>query len=617
MFAKVVFNLPIEGPFDYAIPAGWQERLLPGSRVRVSFGSRFRLGYVVAKAKDSALKKVKPLAKIIDCAPLLDKAMLELTRAVADYYACSWGEAIEAALPQGLRKGKDIEGLEEIEKTKLEKNPAEVLILQTMNELRRIEIYAQQIRQCLDAGKGVIVLSPDIESAVLLAGEIKNRLAGFDTGLLHSRLPEKEELKSWIAIKSGRVKIAVGTRMAVFAPFSNLGLIIVQQEQSAVYKSDASPHYHAAGVARLRAKMQGARLILSGISPSLESWYEARKKRIKFLIKETEIPAAEIKAVDLKRAGLAIGKKRLRISIALEEAINRALSEQKRVLLFLNRRGFALFIRCSNCSAILRCPRCNANLILNFKSGKLLCHFCNYKTAAARVCPECNSGYIRYMGLGTEKLESELSRLYPGIEVARLDREERSLADSARIVVATELIFKNPQLNFGLIGVISLDSFLNRPDFRAAEKVFNLLLRLACKTRGTLVIQTNFVRHHCFQALAEKNIDLFFEKELSFRRQSGLPPFNHIIALNLRGRNEEKVAASAEELFKLLQKNCPSKSIKIMSYLKGIPPKKRDYYYEQVMIKSRSVPQAVSFLRENLRDFRHSGIIITVDVDPV
>ena len=324
------------------------------------------------------------------------------------------------------------------------------------------------------------------------------------------------------------------------------------------------------------------------------------------------------------------------MKIAFFGGVNKIVRENGRVLLFLNRRGFAVFASCQNCGMALRCPRCNANLTLHFQDNKLVCHRCNYRIQSPRICPNCNSGYIRYSGLGTERLESELHRLYPQAGIARVDKDQRAVSDNAQITVATESIFRQLVIaaqppgehpdktesltawgNFDLVGVISVDFVLNQPDFRAGEKVFDLMLRLYCLSRDSLAIQTNFPGHYCFQALVQKKIEIFYEAELAFRRQARLPPFNHIIAVKLRGREEQRVSCATEELFKALNSSNQDKSINIVSHSVQIPHKKRDRFHEQILIKVRSVIKAVDFLKKTLNGFRRSGIIITVDVDPV
>ncbi|MFH1577582.1 MAG: primosomal protein N', partial [Candidatus Omnitrophota bacterium] len=613
--AQVVFNLPIEGPFDYLIPPGREQNIMPGIRVGVSFGRRCCIGYVVGKVKYTPAKKIKPILKIIDDVPVLNKTMLRITRQMADYYACSWGEAIETALPVDLRKGRKI-ALQGIRECSIKGQKPEILLLHDLRGQRGREVYFQEIHKAFSAGKGVIFLTPDIRSAALMQKEVKDRL-NLGVGLLHSHQPQKEELRQWIELKEGKLKIVVGTRLAIFAPLSNLGLIIIEGEENPFYKQDSVPHYNAVGLAEIRARIEGVRLILSSRSPSLEAWYQAKKGKIKYIFKEAGINTRQIAVIDLQRAGFVPQRRKMRLSIALEDAIKQTLSQKARVLLFLNRRGFAIFSHCQNCDTVLRCPRCSKNLILHFKSSRLICHQCNYSIVSPRICPNCNSGYIRYTGLGTEKLESELYRLYPQVNIARMDKDEEVISKDAQIIVATESIFKHKISDLGLIGVISPDTVLNRPDFRATERMFTLLLHLSCLTDNLLLIQTNFSQHYCFQALTQKNIELFYETELAFRRQSKLPPFTHIIIVKLRGRDEERVSSAAEELFNALEHANQDKSIKIVSFSKQISHKKRDRFYEQILIKTKSAPRAVNFIKKGLADFRRSGIIVTVDVDPI
>jgi primosomal protein N' (replication factor Y) len=615
MYAQVVFNLPIEGPFDYLIPSVWEKKVKPGMRVWVSFGKRECLGYVVGKTRGAKVKQVKPILKIIDEAPTVDKAMLRLTKQIADYYACSWGEAIETAVPVSLRKGRKVGIDVQPTNKKTQFKKPQVMLVQDVNRWSRWEFYYKEIKDCLNSGKGVIFLTPDKWSAELAQKKIKDKL-NIEVGLLHSHQSPKRELSQWVDLKCGRLRIVVGTRLAIFAPLVNLGLIIIEEEQSPVYKQDSVPHYNAVSLARMRSEIEGVKAILSSFSPTLETWHQARRGRIKYIIKARQIPTQQIKVIDMHRVGFNPQSRKIRLSISLEDAINQVLNQKGKVLLFLNRRGFAISAYCQNCGMILRCPRCNANLILHFRNSKLICHRCNYEMSSPRVCQDCNSGYIRYSGLGTEKLESELSRLYPQVKIARLDKDEKNIPEDAQIIVATESVFKHTISNFDLIGIISPDFILNLPDFRAGERLFALLLHLASLTRNYLIIQTNFPQHYCFQALIKKRIEDFYEAELALRRQSNLPPFNHVIMLKLRGSKKEKVSKVTEELFSILNNANRDKSIKIVSFAPQIPYKKRDKFYEQILIKVRSVTKAVNFLKKTLRNFRRSGIIITIDVDP-
>jgi len=305
----------------------------------------------------------------------------------------------------------------------------------------------REIKDSLNAARAVIFLSPDRESAELNCKELQ-KVLNMKVGLLHSHKSTMDELSEWIEIKNGKLRIVVGTRLAIFSPLANLGLIIIEEEQSSIYKQDSSPHYNAVGVAKIRAKIENIKIVLSSHLPSLETWYEAKKGKIKYILNNTEISANNIRIIDMHRVGFIPQRKKIRLSVGLEDEINKTLKQGGRIIIFLNRRGFAVFVYCHNCGMVLRCPRCNANLILHFKNNLLVCHRCNYKSQTPRICPSCSSGYLRYSGLGTEKLESELARLYPYINITCLDKKAGAISKDAQMIISTESILKHRFMPF-------------------------------------------------------------------------------------------------------------------------------------------------------------------------
>jgi primosomal protein N' (replication factor Y) len=240
------------------------------------------------------------------------------------------------------------------------------------------------------------------------------------------------------------------------------------------------------------------------------------------------------------------------------------------------------------------------------------------------ICPECNSGYIRYSGLGTEKIESELSRIFPQAKIERLDRQESASSNDADIFISTESIIKETGFNFDLIGILAIDNSLNRVDLRSSEKTFGLLVGLLRLTEKKMLIQTYLPRHYCFKALESKDINIFYDEELKQRKQLGFPPYQHIALVKLRGKKENRVKEASNTLFNRLKKYSESNSkmktnraIKVVSVNPGRPLKLRDNFYWQILIKSRFPLKLAKFLKINLKDFSHSGIIVTVDVDPL
>jgi len=619
LYARVVLGLPVEGPFDYIVTAPLEKKIKAGTRVKVSFGPKKAVGYVVGLSKKTKIKKLKSLLDLIDEEPILDKNMLQLTKKLSEYYCCSWGEAIETALPEGLRRGRVPL---KAERTVPLQSPgkgltgtvpaATCVLIHDLDGRARWEVYLSQIKNTLDNNKRALVLLPDIESAQR-AKEIISVGLGRNPALLYRKQPKETEV--WQSIKEGEADIVVGTRSAIFAPLKDLGLMIIDEEHNSVYKQDQVPHYHAREVALIRSKLEKAKLILGSSAPSLESFYLSRRHILKYISipRKTSFPETQI--IDLKQIPFRERKRNQVFTKPLEAEIFSVLSQKGKILLFLNRKGFATVASCHNCGGALKCERCNINLVYHFKEDKLICHYCNFRMELPKICPKCNSGYIKFSGSGTEKIESELHRLFPQAKIARFD--ESPMAEDTDIFVATSAIIKEPGLHFDLIGVLSIDNSLNRVDFRSSEKAFALLAGLSGLTDKKIIIQTHYPEHHIFQALAKRDPNMFYENELRQRRQLAFPPYKHLALVKLRSKRQERAEAGALALFERLKERNKNKQIKILSVNPGQPSKLRGNFYWQILISGASAQNISKFLKNNLKDFSHSGIIVTVDIDPV
>lgn len=591
MFARVVFNLPPEGPFDYFVPGNLQNRIKVGIRVKVSFGKKIIPGYVVKVARKTKIAAPKPLLKIIDDFPFLDRNLLLLTKKISEYYYCSWGQAIHAALPEVLKRGGKIPISKEIEPPTAEKSRAETLLLHSLEEDEKWKLYFKEIKENLVRQKSVIVLLPDITSVLKTKEETFSHL-GVTAAVLYRKEPH--ELKEWLRIREEKVSLVLGTRSAVFSPVSNLGLMIIDREEDGAYKQDQVPYYHARQVAFLRANIEKAKLILGSKSPSLESFYLAKTKKIKYLYIPRKRNYPEIKIIGTRRKEI--------LSKYLQDSIALALQAKEKVLLFLNRRGYATRVACHNCGLSLKCRRCDINLIFLRKENVLRCHYCNFKMPPPQICPHCQAGYIKYFGVGVEKVENELSRLF---------------GETDDIVISTASIVRRPQSDFGMIGVLGLDNSLSRIDFRAAEKTFALLVGLLDLTKKKVVIQTNLMTHHCLQALQGNDYELFYRRELLQRKELSFPPYKHVILVKARGKNAQRVKKAAESLFNILSRHNKSKNVEIVLVNPAHPEKLRDNFYWQVLLKMDNPCTTNKFLKRHLRKISHSGIIVTVDVDPL
>ncbi|MCX5700343.1 MAG: primosomal protein N' [Candidatus Omnitrophica bacterium] len=618
LFAKVVVGLPVSGPFDYIVPDNCAEQIKIGSRVWVSFGTRRIVGYVTDLVKKSEIKRLKPILELIDKVPLLSKEMLLITKELSEYYCCSWGEAIEVAIPDDLRKGKKIiSGDSSINGVRINSDPIyldkKVSLIHDLDGRARWGVYINEIKQILKNNQSAIVLLPDVHDIAKVSSMINKEL-GIEVQPLYRKQPK--ELDAWLKVKSGGAQVIAGTRSAIFAPLNNLGLIIIDDEASSVYKQDQVPHYHAREAGFLRAKIEGAKLILGSRVPSLESYYSSKKDKAKYTLVPRKSRFPDVKLIDTRHLAFVDRKKKQVVARILEDAIYVVLNTKGKVLLFLNRKGFATQAACHACGKVLKCPRCNINLVYHYKGNLLSCHYCNYKIEPPKICPECNAGYIKFSGGGTEKMESELSRIFPQARIKIWDEACQDISD-ADIFIATSSVIRRADLNFDLIGVLGIDNTLNRVDFRATEKVFELLAGLLVLTDKNILIQTSSPTHHCFQALFKKDESYFYEAELKQRKQLNFPPFSHLILVKLRGKSEEKVKVAAEALFNKLTKENKSKELGIVAVTPTNPPKLRGNFYWQVLLRTGKVALAGEFIRKGLKGFRHSGIIVTIDVDPV
>jgi primosomal protein N' (replication factor Y) len=593
-----VLGLPIDGPFDYLVPVGLEGKVSIGARVWVNFRNKKEVAYVVSLSNKTNIKKIKEISAVIDTVAILDEKMLLLTKRLAEYYCCCWGEAIEAALPDELRKGKPINGDSSFIISCNSSRKKETVLVQGQE---RMPVYLREIKESWVAKQSAIVLFSDISEAQKAKESIERDL---EIGVFLAFRKQPKELEAWEKIRQLQQCVVVGTRSSIFAPINNLGLIIIDQEQDQVYKQEQVPHYHARQVALMRAEICGAGIVLGSQIPSLESFYLAQEDKLKFEFVPSKTRYPQIKIIDLRRLAYAERKSKTLFSKFLIDAIAATLAQKGKVLLLINRKGFATSAACHNCGVALKCPRCNINLVFHFDEEKLKCHHCNFKMLLPKICPSCNTGYIKYSGMGTEKVESELARIFP---------QARMGAD---IFVETSSVIKHHQINFDLIGVLAIDNSLNRVDFRAAEKTFNLLMGLVSLTSKMIIIQSANANHYCFQALINNDPGLFYKEELKQRKQLNFAPFKHMILVRLRGGSLEKVKQASGDLFERLNK-IKTTSIKMLSLNPGQPAQLRGSFYYQILMRASNVPKASHFLKLHLKENHFSGIIVSVDVDPI
>ena len=492
---QVVIGLPVEGPFDYRVPDGSGPPQI-GMRVRVPFGPRDCLGVIVGAGGRKGVGDLKCVEEILDDRPVLEGSQIRLCRELARYYDCSLGEAIEMILPDALRQPRKIDGPQnEFLSPPAAQASKDLLLVHDPSRRQAWPYLLERIKKTVAAGRGVIVLVPE---KVLIADAVRRLGPDFAGRIveLDKRLSSAKELENWFAVKAGRAAIAVGTRSAVFAPFTRLGLVVMTEEEHSAYKQEQSPHYHARDVVLLRARLQNASAVFVSDVPSAELWWAVRKKTLKLVSFDVK-PASEWQLVDLTN----YNRKRMSVlSVPLQNAITRTLSGGGKVLLWLNRKGFSSTTRCTKCGFSLTCPHCDVNLMYSYSKKKMVCRRCRKKSDFPPVCPECRSSYLRSHGIGVEKLESEVARLFPQARVEHFDAESEALPKAFDILIATAAVMKSlSELPFDLIGVVQVDAELNRLDFRGTQRAFAVLTHLRFGARQKLIVQTRLAEHYCLR----------------------------------------------------------------------------------------------------------------------
>lgn len=653
-------GLPVRTTFHYRVPKKYQGHLQVGMRVRVPLGHRQLQGYLVGFVEKPDRPSLKPILSILDEEPLLSQEMLNLARWIGRTYQAGWGEAIEATLPGPLRRGRTTmtsrlneagppppastplpltaaqqKALSPILQT-LRARAHTVYLLHGITGSGKTEVYLQAIDAVLNQGRSSIVLVPEIALTPQTIERFQGRFGVERVEVLHSRMPESRRLEAWHRIRAGRAPVVVGARSAVFAPVKELGLVVVDEEHEPSYKQEDVPRYHAREVSIERARLAKAPVILGSATPTLESYHRTQEGYHLLQLPERieEVPLPEVRIVDMRRE-METGR-RLRIfSRALEEALEETLRNRQQAILFLNRRGFSTFVHCKKCGHVLKCPGCQVTLTYHVSQRMLICHYCRKTEKPPDLCPRCQGDYIRFRGTGTERVESELARLLPQAVIARLDTDatrergahEKILGAFSRheadILVGTQMVAKGldfPQVT--LVGVISADTALNLPDFRSAERTFNLLTQVAGRAGrrqlpGKVVVQTYAPHHYAIQAASRHDYAGFFRQELAIRKSLRLPPFTRLIALTVRAAKESVAATFTEEAARFLRRRLPSQIQVVGPAPAPIPRLRRQFRY-QILLKLETLEPVVEPITAALTQLHPPrGAYLAIDVDPL
>ncbi|GIW90080.1 MAG: primosomal protein N' [Pirellulaceae bacterium] len=677
--ARVVFA-DWEGEFDYLIPDSLRQQVEPGRRLWVPFGRRRKpvIGYCVAV--DHRLpppdKKLKAVAGVADQQPLFTGSMLQTARWLAEYYLCSWGQALEAAVPSGVRSqagtrltlvvglkpglldqlaelrlspqqravldclasageamtirelarraGCSTAPIQQLRKRGLlvssrvrrlshptpptlavertapppltdeqlqareairqavEQERPDVFLLHGVTGSGKTEVYIHVIEQAVALGKQAIVLVPEVSLTPQTEERFRSRFSR--VAVLHSYQSDPERHGYWREIYEGRVDVVVGPRSAVFAPVPRLGLVVIDEEHDASFKQEITPRYHAREVARYRCRLEKAPLILGSATPSLESYWRAQQGEYQLLRLTRRIegrPMPPVRLIDMRdpsHRSVSAGS----VSRPLHQAIHQALAEKHQVILLLNRRGYATVIQCMACGHVVRCPQCDIPLTHHRVDVQAKCHYCGHEQPLPENCPGCRSETIRLLGRGTQRLEVELQARFPQAVCVRMDSDAMrkpgahaaALAKfrdgSAHILLGTQMIAKGLDFpNVTVVGVIHADAALHWPDFRSAERTFQLVTQVAGRTGrgpagGRVYVQTYTPEHPALLAAAHHDYESFARSELAARRRFGYPPFGQMIRVVVRGPVAEEAEKFAETLGNFLRQQWPTTDARLL-----------------------------------------------------
>jgi primosomal protein N' (replication factor Y) len=502
----------------------------------------------------------------------------------------------------------------------------------------KTEVYLNAVEEVLARNKTALILVPEI-ALTLWVGRLCRAKFGAGVAVLHSALAEVERAREWWRVRRGEARVVVGTRSAVFAPLENLGLIVVDEEQEASYKQEETPRYHGRDVAVVRAKLEGAVVLLGSATPSLESFQNARTGKYQLLQLDSRVenrPMAPVEIVDL-REDFKSTHNTGPISSKLNTAIAARLAEGTQSLILINRRGYSWSVLCRSCGISVQCENCSISLTYHKQRQRLECHYCGFSRRVPEVCPKCNSEHVYFFGAGAEQLEEKLREKFPEAKIARLDRDsvrtksayQQVLGDFATgkidILVGTQMVAKGHDFQrVTLVGVISADSQLSLPDFRAAERTFQLLTQVAGRAGrgglpGEVLVETHYPEHYAIQLSARQDYLTFFEKEVQFRRMLHYPPFTALASILVRDTKIENAIRWSRQLSAFLAP-MESRGVKVLGPAAApLARLKREYRF-QFLLKApkraqltRAVSELLSFSEE--KEIPQKAVL--VDIDPL
>ena len=662
IFLDIVLNVPVNQAFTYSyIPLENQKpENIPqiGKRAEVRFGNKKMTGFIT-KIYDSfpshcavPLEKIKQVSKIVDSEPLITQELLETAIWVSKYYLCTIGEAVNSILPSARRESSEQsfsfdseisagirQNLSEEQKKAVndilahaEKNESSFHYLYGPTGSGKTEVFLQTAEQILKKNKGVIYLVPEISLTQQVVDSVVNRF-GPQVAVLHSSLTQSQKLTQWKKILHREARIVIGARSAIFAPVPDLGMIIIDEEHDSSYKSGNTPRYHARQTAMYRASKLKIPLIMGSATPSVEAWHlmncgKLLKHTISKRLAGGEKPS--IKCINLNQSVMQGC-----ISEELKNEIETTLKEKKQAILFLNRRGFTHFFRCSTCGFEMKCKNCSVSMTFHKSENRLRCHYCGWHILPPSSCPKCGSLDIGYSGFGTEFIEAETAQKFPNARIVRVDTDSVSKKGELQnkidafkkgefdIMLGTQMVAKGLNFpNLKTVGIILADTALHLPDFRATERTFSLITQVAGRAGrffpdGKVFVQTYNPENQAISFACSANTEGFYDFEINQRKLLSFPPFSRLIRLVFRSSNQIKAQMTSEDAANLIE-NLKIPGVEILGPSECPLSKISQNYRFQLILRGEKIVPLQNAVRKLLFDYRHpQEVYIECDVDPV
>lgn len=503
----------------------------------------------------------------------------------------------------------------------------------------KTEVYMYLVKKMIEEEKQSIILVPEISLTPQMVERFKGRF-GNDVSVFHSKLSDGERHDEWIRVKKGEVKVAVGARSAIFLPFSNLGLIVIDEEHEGSYKSESDPKYNAIEIGEMKSEIENCKLVLGSATPSIDTYYKCINNEYDLLSMSERADGAsmpEISVVDM-REELKENNKSI-FSRELYTAIKETLEKKEQIILFLNRRGFSTFVSCRKCGFVFKCKNCDVPLTYHNDKKYLICHYCGSTEEVPKICPKCGSKYVKYFGVGTERVEREVKKIFPYARVLRMDKDTTGKKNSyeliynsfksggADILIGTQMIAKGFDFKeVTLVGIVAADLTLNIPDYRAAERTFQLISQVSGRAgrgnkKGKVIIQTYAPESYAIKYSSQNDYKSFYKTEIILRESMNYPPFSKICIVNMSSKNENLLIKYTQIIGSFLKNEFTScDNINILGPCPSPIGKINEFYRWQVLLKGEVTSNMANFIKKSIYEILkkdYNVIRISVDINPL